>query len=155
MFAACILCIRCGSWQLLGPSSTRFCERTIPWNWEGVTRTNLVCFFSGPADNVQWRYPTVCGSLKVSVSGPTKRSAGPILKKHTFEAKLWRFQLQFKKCCQSRFLLRHGDADLLSMLENTLPPADASKISIFQSALDTYTLKATNWNSNLSKFSPR
>ncbi len=120
MFAAYILCIRCGSWQLLGPSSPRFCERAIPWNWEGVTRINLVCFLVAPLIMVQsWKK-----------NRPLKHNCG--------------FNYSSKNRCQLRFLLRHGDADLLSMLENTVPPADASKISIFQSVLDAYTLKAFN-----------
>lgn len=42
----------------------------------------------------------------------------------------------------SRFELRHGDADISSMLENAVPPPDLHKISIFSVHLERWGQQA-------------
>lgn len=41
-----------------------------------------------------------------------------------------------------RFEMRHGDADLLNLLETSVPPADVSKVSIFAQPLARYNKEA-------------
>lgn len=41
-----------------------------------------------------------------------------------------------------RFELRHGDADILAMLEHGVPPVDLGKISIFSSHIAKYRVEA-------------
>ena len=41
-----------------------------------------------------------------------------------------------------RFALRHADADLTSILENSVPPLDISKVSIFATHLSKYHAEA-------------
>ena len=38
--------------------------------------------------------------------------------------------------------MRHGDADILSLMETTVPPADISKVSIFSAHLARYAKEA-------------
>ena len=40
--------------------------------------------------------------------------------------------------CALRFEMRHGDADILQLLEESVPPADISKVSIFAQPLAKY-----------------
>ena len=40
--------------------------------------------------------------------------------------------------CSTRFLHRHGDAELTSLIQATVPPADVNKVSMFQSHLEKY-----------------
>ena len=41
-----------------------------------------------------------------------------------------------------RFMLRHADSELLSLLSESVPPADISKIQIFKSQLSKFVKKA-------------
>lgn len=41
-----------------------------------------------------------------------------------------------------RFILRHGDADLMNMLNSSVPPVDISKIGIFADAVRKYQSQA-------------
>ena len=42
----------------------------------------------------------------------------------------------------SRFELKHGDGDILTMLEHTVPAPDLTKISIFSAHLAKYSQEA-------------
>lgn len=37
-----------------------------------------------------------------------------------------------------RFEMRHGDADILQLLESTVPPADVTRVAIFAQPLVRY-----------------
>ena len=41
-----------------------------------------------------------------------------------------------------RFLLRHADADLLALLENTVPPVDLARVAIFSGSLAKFKQQA-------------
>ena len=40
--------------------------------------------------------------------------------------------------CSTRFMHRHADAELASLIQSTVPPADVNKVSMFQSHLEKY-----------------
>ena len=41
-----------------------------------------------------------------------------------------------------RFELRHGDSDIMALLDNTVPPVDLTKVSIFAQELAKYSAEA-------------
>lgn len=43
----------------------------------------------------------------------------------------------------SRFMNRHADADLMALLQGSVPPADVEKIDLFKAHLAKYHQKAT------------
>ena len=44
--------------------------------------------------------------------------------------------------CATRFMAKHGDAQLQALLEATVPPCDLAKVSLFNAALNKYEKEA-------------
>jgi len=44
--------------------------------------------------------------------------------------------------CATRFMAKHGDAQLQALLESTVPPCDLAKVSLFNAALNKYEKEA-------------
>ena len=63
---------------------------------------------------------------------------------------LWLFLFSARKqfiivaclSCHFRFMRKHGDAELASMLETAVPPADLNAVGLFRSALAKYRKQA-------------
>lgn len=47
-------------------------------------------------------------------------------------------QVYTLSCLAVRFMLRHADADLIALITGSVPPVDASKVSIFASFLSKF-----------------
>ena len=51
-----------------------------------------------------------------------------------------------------RFMNRHADADLLNLLQTSVPPADVCKIDLFKAHLSKYQQKASRSRVDLNSF---
>ena len=54
-----------------------------------------------------------------------------------------------------RFMLRHGDADILLMLEKTVPPVSLAPISIFATALSKFNNEAQTQQIKIASWVPQ
>ena len=54
-----------------------------------------------------------------------------------------------------RFKMKHGDSDMLQILEQSSPPVDLEKISLFRTAAARYHRKSRYFNLNLFLIEPK